>query len=37
MVLIVYCICTVKAAQDAKALVSRGDAGLLRSLGTGDG
>ncbi len=33
MVLIVYCSCTVKAAQDAKALVSSCDATVLRSLG----
>ncbi len=33
MVSVVYCSCTIKGAQDAKALVSGDDAGLLRSLG----
>ncbi len=32
-VLTVYCSCTIRGAQDARALVSRGDAGILRSLG----
>ncbi len=31
MVLVVYSYCTVKGAQDATALVSRRDAGNLRS------
>ncbi len=30
---VVYCISDIRCAQDAKAVVSRGDAMLLRSLG----
>ena len=33
MVSMVYSSCTIKGAQDAKALLSGGDAGLLKSLG----